>query len=63
MMAGTRDPILDAELAEVGIHEGDYDDEPMVEITLLAAGDGQGGDARQPRPFEGGDALMEGGRR
>jgi hypothetical protein len=31
-----RDPVLDAELAAVGIVEGDYDDEPTVEITTLA---------------------------
>jgi hypothetical protein len=30
-----RDPVLDAELAALGIVEGTYDDEPPVEITTL----------------------------
>jgi hypothetical protein len=58
-----RDPVLDAALADAGIVEGDYPDDGTVEITMLVAGDGQGGDAQQPRPFEGGDAPMGGGRR
>jgi hypothetical protein len=35
----TRDDDLDRELAKAGIIEGDYDDEPEIEISLLAGPD------------------------